>query len=285
MDNQLTLKFGGDGNIRVETLTEFLDCYKSILHQINYQFGHTSDDFFIEVSPPENGSFKIKISAKYKDLMLNALSGLVIGTLSGLIVVWCTPSSGDDKTLKEIRDILKNQKKLNEIESKDVYKIYQNIDARKVINNSFKILSNDEKISNFSLNRNETEIINIPKENFELNIKDDETIEESLTPKTEIIKDEVDLVLKTIHFEGGSKWGFVFRGYPIKAAIKAPEIQHMLNNESFRKGDVLKVILARKQSYDIELGTYIVDQNSYEIVQIIEHKSRNDEYVQTKISD
>ena len=61
--NQLTINFGGNGNIKVETLTEFLDNYKQLLHIINNELGYKSDDMIIEVSPPENGSFKIKLKS------------------------------------------------------------------------------------------------------------------------------------------------------------------------------------------------------------------------------
>ena len=284
MENQLTIKFGGDGNIKVETLTEFLDSYKSLLYLINNQFGHSNDDLIIEVSPPENGSFKIKLSPKYKEFILNNVGNLLTGTLAGLIVLWST--NNNNPTLEEIRDILKKSQTAPVVDPQDVYNIYQNIDARTFINTSFKVISNDSRVTNFKMEQNNLEIINIPSANFENLIKEEDSdLTEEVDSQVKTIEDEADLVIKTIHFEGGAKWGFIFRGYPIKAAIKAPEIQQMLNNESFRRGDILKVKLSRKQSYDQELGTFIVDQNSYEIVQIIEHRSRGNDYKQTRIDE
>ena len=92
----------------------------------------------------------------------------------------------------------------------------------------------------------------------------------------DVLKDEVQLVVKTIHFEGNAKWVFVFRGYPIKALIKDPEFIKKLNNEAFRKGDTLTVLLARNRTYDEDLQTFIVDQNSYVIEKVINHISKVD---------
>ena len=39
-NNQLTIKFGGDGNIKIETLTDFLDEYKDLLYLINTELGY-----------------------------------------------------------------------------------------------------------------------------------------------------------------------------------------------------------------------------------------------------
>jgi len=47
-----------------------------------------------------------------------------------------------------------------------------------------------------------------------------------------------------------------------------------MKNEAFRKGDALKVILSRKRNFDKDLQTYIVDQNSYVIEKVLEHKSK-----------
>ena len=88
--NQLTIKFGGNGNIRVETLTEFLSYYNEILHIINKELGYNSDDMIIEVSPPENGSFKINLKSKYKDLILEKIGDLTVGSFVGLLILFAT---------------------------------------------------------------------------------------------------------------------------------------------------------------------------------------------------
>ena len=110
--NQLTIKFGGDGNIKLDTLTDFLEDYKDLLFLINSELGYKSDDLNIEVSPPENGSFKIKIKSKYKDLILEKIGDLTVGTLVGLILLFASMKKSDE-SLEEIEKILKEQKSLN----------------------------------------------------------------------------------------------------------------------------------------------------------------------------
>jgi hypothetical protein len=41
------------------------------------------------------------------------------------------------------------------------------------------------------------------------------------------------------------------------------------------KGDSLKVILSWKRIFDEDLQTYIVDQNSYVIENVLNHKSKS----------
>lgn len=275
-NNQLTIKFGGDGNIKIETLTDFLDEYKDLLYLINTELGYKSDDLTIEVSPPENGSFKIKIKSKYKDLILDKLGDLSVGVLLGLIAIY-SANSGNKKDLEEIKTILEQK----EIKDKDVpnivYNIYNNSAAQQKIQQTFIIVNNDENVTNLKIENKESEIINIPKSEFSNLIKSLSVTELETIPQSDVLTDEATLIIKTIHFEGQAKWAFIFRGYLIKASIKDPNFINKLNNEAFRKGDALKVILSRKRNFDESLQTYIIDQNSYVIDKVIDHKSKIDD--------
>ncbi|TDP60807.1 hypothetical protein [Flavobacterium dankookense] len=273
-NNYLTIKFGGDGNIKVDTLTEFLEIYKELIYSVNNQLGYFVDDLIIEVSPPENGSFKIKISPKYEKMLLKSFETIVVSTLAGLLLYYLTKPK-EDNTLKEIKSLLEKQNVEPEIIN-NVYNFYQNTGAEQKIKQSFIIVNEDENITDLKIDKNDKEIINIPKSQFANLINREEQIEIENEPKKDIIRDEALLIVKTIHFEGNAKWVFIFRGYPIKASIKDPNFIIKLNNEAFRKGDTFKVILARNRTYDEDLQTYIVDQNSYVIEQVFEHISKTD---------
>jgi hypothetical protein len=272
-ENELVIKFGGDGNIKVDTLTEFLEIYKDLIYIINSKLGYDTEDLIIEVSPPENGSFKIKISPKYKKLLLRSFETIVVSTLGGLLLYYLTKE--DNKTLEEIKVILEKQNTEPDVIN-NVYNIYNTTPANQKIQQSFKIVDKDESIKDLKIAQNEREIINVPRTKFAKLAETSEHIDEVSEPKSDILKDEVNLIIKTIHFEGNAKWVFVYRGYPIKASIKDPNFVKKLNNEAFRKGDILKVVLARTRTYDEDLQTHIVDQSSYVIEKVIEHTSKTD---------
>ncbi|GFD94902.1 hypothetical protein KUL156_30160 [Alteromonas sp. KUL156] len=274
-NNQLTIKFGGAGNIKVDTLTEFLDNYKQLLYLINNELGYNPDDMIIEVSPPENGSFKIKLKSKYKDLILEKMGELTVGTLVGLIILFATNAT-QNKTEEDIKQILKDKQIVDKELPKIIYKVYQNSGANQKIQQTFIIVNNDENVKDLKIERKEKEVININRTDFPKLIDQVEELEIEEPLESDILTDEATLIIKTIHFEGHAKWAFIFRGYPIKASIKDSDFFERLKNEAFRKGDALKVILSRKRNFDEDLQTYIVDQSSYVIDKVTEHISKTD---------
>jgi len=274
-NNQLTIKFGGDGNIKVDTLTEFLNNYKQLLYLINNELGYNPDDMIIEVSPPENGSFKIKLKSKYKDLILEKMGDLTVGTLVGLLILFATNAT-QNNTEEEIKQILQEKQIVDKELPKIIYNVSQNSGANQKIQQTFIIVNNDENVKDLKIEREEKEIININRTDFPKFIDQLETQQIVELPESDILTDEAVLIIKTIHFEGQAKWAFIFRGYPIKASIKDADFFERLKNEAFRKGDALKVTLSRKRNFDQDLQTYIVDQNSYVIEKVNEHISKSD---------
>ncbi|MFD1293862.1 hypothetical protein ACFQ5N_08450 [Lutibacter holmesii] len=272
-NEQLTIRFGGDGNIKIETLTEFLDNYKILLYQINQEFGYSPDDLIIEVSPPENGSFKIKLSPKYKDLLVTSLTTLVVSTLSGLIIYHATKEE-ENSSIEEVKTLLEKHQIKDPKVNQYVYNIYQNTGTQQKINQTFVVVNNDSNISGLKIERDNEEIINVNQNEISELLQKTKIIETDEIPETDIVSDEQILIIKTIHFEGKGKWAFIFRGYPIKAIIKDTKFLERLSEEPFMKGDSLKVILSRKRTFDDELQTYIIDQNSYAIENVLLHKSK-----------
>lgn len=282
MENQITIRFQGDGNIKVQTLTDFLNNYKQLLYQINTNLGYAPDDLVIEVYPPENGSFKINLSPKYQNAILKTVGAIVATTLSGLLVYHLTQPS-QPATIEQIETILEEKGISDKDLPKNVRNLYHYSGANQTINQTFIIVDGDEKITGLTIDQDETEIINIPKARIKEFISDSLQIEEQEQPKEDTLTDEAILVIKTIHFEGNAKWAFIFRGYPIKAVIRDEKFIERLNNEPFRKGDSLKVILSRKRHFDEDLQTYIVDQSSYSIDKVLEHTSKDDNSNQLSI--
>lgn len=273
--SQITIRFGGEGNINVETLTSFLEQYKQVLFQINNELGHNPNDLIVEVSPPENGSFKIKLKSKYKDLILDKIGDLTTGTLVGLVVLFAS-NLNNGVSKEEVEQIL-DERQIKDKEVKNtVYNIFQKGSAQKQIQQTFIVVNNDANINSLMIEQQEKEFVHIERNELPKLIEQMSNLELETSPQSDILTDEAMLIIKTIHFEGNAKWAFVFRGYPIKAYIKDPDFLTKLRTEAFRKGDSLKVVLSRKRNFDEDLRTYIVDQNSYVIEKVINHISKID---------
>ena len=273
--SQITIRFGGKGNINVETLTSFLEQYKQVLFQINNELGHNPNDLIVEVSPPENGSFKIKLKSKYKDLILDKIGDLTTGTLVGLVVLFAS-NLNNGVSKEEVEQIL-DERQIKDKEVKNtVYNIFQKGSAQKQIQQTFIVVNNDANINSLMIEQQEKEFVHIERNELPKLIEQMSNLELETSPQSDILTDEAMLIIKTIHFEGNAKWAFVFRGYPIKAYIKDTDFLTKLRTEAFRKGDSLKVVLSRKRNFDEDLRTYIVDQNSYVIEKVINHISKID---------
>lgn len=276
MNNQLTIRFGGEGNIKVDTLTYFLENYKQVLYLINAELGYKDEDMSVEVSPPENGSFKIKIKSKYKDLILDKMGDLSVGVLLGLVAIYSANINSSGVTIEEVNQLLEEKQISQKEVPKAVTNIYQNTGAKQNIQQTFILVNDDENITDLRIEQDNREILRLDKTEISkiLENQSEEEIEE--IQESDVLTDEATLIIRSLHFEGHAKWGFIFRGYPIKASIKDVEFLEKLNNEAFRKGDSLKVLLSRKRNYDEDLQTFIIDTSSYKIEKVIKHTSKDD---------
>ena len=70
--------------------------------------------------------------------------------------------------------------------------------------------------------------------------------------------------------------GFIWRGYPSKATLKDENFKIKLSSEAFKRGDILQVKLQKRSVYNEGLSTYIVDETRYEIIEVLNHTSKND---------
>jgi hypothetical protein len=273
--NEIIICFGGEGNINVETLTHFLEQYNLVLHQINNELGHHPNDLIVEVSPPENGSFKIKLKSKYKDLLFDKIGDLVSNSLVGLFVIYAS-NYYHAVTKEDVEQILGQKQIVDQEVKKTVYNIFQKGSVQKQIQQTFIIVNNDENITALMIEQHENEFLYIQRDQLPFIIEKLSNLELAKHLESDELSEEATLIIKTIHFEGNAKWAFVFRGYPIKAYIKDSEFSERLKTEAFRKGDSLRVILSRKRNFDEDLQTYIVDQNSYVIEKVLKHISKTD---------
>lgn len=274
MENELLIRFGGDSHIRIETLTEFLEKYRFLLYKINNGLGYSDSDLIVEVYPPEEGSFKIKLSPKYENLMLGVLGGFVASTLAGLVILWVSSPNENKISISDVERIIKcvNQNNDKEIVVQ-VYNNYQLTEVKQTLNQTFEVVSKDNTISSLDVSLDNKEIVNIPKSDFHKYIKAEDELSDEVIKNEKIDIVEASIIIKTVHFEGKAKWTFIWNGYQIKASVKDQEFLDGMNSEPFKKGDLLKVKLQKRSIFNEDLNTYIVDEKSYEIIEVINHSS------------
>lgn len=262
----LIIKFGGAGNIKIETLTKFLEEYKKLLYIINAEFGYSEEDLSLEVSPPEKSSFKIQIHPRYKKQILAGIGTLAINVLGGIILYHTTKSENPEKA----NEIITNNEN-----GKIINKIYNSEQGKQIVNQTFILVDNDENINGLELDKEGERLISLNKKEISQIVSNNENQDKESTEieTFDILNDKQTLILKTIHFEGQAKWAFIFKGYNIKATMNDEEFLKQMNNISFKKGDILTVILSRKRIYDEVLNTFIVDQNSYKIEKVLNHSN------------
>ena len=197
-ENQITIRFGGDGNIKVETLTEFLNEYKQLFLLINSELGYSPNDFCIEVSPPENGSFKIKLKPKYKDLILDKFGDLSVGVLLGLLAFF-TAGIGRNSEIDEIKELLEKKEITDKESPKIVQNLVQNTGAFQNIKQTFIIVNNDENITDLKIEKQDKEFINIPRNKFSNYIGNEDNTNENteILVESDIYTDDASLVIKT----------------------------------------------------------------------------------------
>lgn len=240
MENELLIKFGGENTIKVETLTSFLDSYAYIFHRINTEIGYQPEDLVIHVSPPIEGSFKIKISPKYENLALKTLGGVVTGTMVGVLIAWMSPSSSISKDdIDEL--ITKHAHLIPSDNAKYINNIYQDVNVKQIINQTFIVVGKDPNVDSLEIRKDNYEVLSVPRKDFSKYIKND--VVENGSKKEEERKENAVLIIKTIHFEGKSKWGFIHNGNSFKATIKDQDFLRKLKDEPFKKGDKLSVKL------------------------------------------
>ena len=211
------------------------------------------------------------------------MGDITAATLTGLIILFATNTS-QNSTKEEVEKILKERNITNLDVPNIVYNVYQNTGANQKIQQTFVIVNKDENIKNLKIENDQQEFIDIPRNEFTKLIENNIEKEKEEKPLSDTINDEAILIIKTLHFEGNAKWGFIFRGYPIKASIKDLEFIERLKSESFSKGDSLKVILSRERNYDEDLQTYIINQSSYKVQKVIEHNSKKENRNQKKLN-
>lgn len=282
--HELDLVFGGDGLISLTTLSNTLNNYKNLIENINLELGYNYNDIEFQVSPPVHGSFGIKLTPKGKDQLVSTS----LNTVSGILVTLFTVYISNPKSKEDAKNQIVNHYNLtNEANDKLVnhtLNLHEDERNEQIINNTFNIVLNDSKVENLEIKTSDHKpAIKVDRSDFEALARKSIQHTKSEVSSEQIIKEHNTLIIKSIIFEGTAKWTFDLNGHTIKAKVKDEEFMNKLENKSFMKGDLLKVLLSHKKVLNEEFNIYEIDPNSYEILTVIKHISKNDP-TQTKLN-
>lgn len=163
--------------------------------------------------------------------------------------------------------------------NKNSFEIYKsNPMITEALNKNFELLDDDDNISGLTISNKETgtEIITVPKINFQNFVKDNEYFqkEKKINPTKATL-----YIKKADHFpkETYVIWNFIYDGSGIKATIKDQDFIKRINDgERFGQGDALEVELLIEQEWAEKLNTYI-RSGKYEVLKVYDIVRRQKE--------
>jgi hypothetical protein len=149
-----------------------------------------------------------------------------------------------------------------------------NPQVEKNISRMFETIEHDDAIQNFGLTPHVSDpepLIQFPREDFP-KLAQPPAI---LAPDNEISRrsteHEARLVILKAWMKPGRKWSFEWNGVPVSAPITDAAFLGRFSRREFLLGvgDALDVVLRFQQTYDEDLGLWVNDHGTYEIVKVI----------------
>lgn len=141
---------------------------------------------------------------------------------------------------------------------------------------TFEIIEEDEAVDNFGITPEITDavpLVQIPRDDFPILLHREYITELSADPgadRRERIEEARLVVLKLWLKAIKRKWSFEWNGVPISAPISDASFLTRVENgeEIIGGGDALEVVLKYVQVYDAEIGVYVNDPSTFEIVAV-----------------
>lgn len=284
-NNIIKFKFGSDKNdIDAYTFTSIVECLSILASEINKNINKSrqlENEINIRITAIEKGSFEFVVdivrfikdnifSKENVEYAMNIITILVgIYGLRGLLRKKRNPEKVEklnEEDLKITND-LGNSLIVNEM----TFNLYdKNPEVYKSLNQTFSTLSLDRNIKDFSL------LTDKNVEVFKSEFKDFEELSETVKYEEngiKILDHTSKLFIARVSFDKKLTWDFYYNSMKIKAKIKCPEFQKLIENgERFAKGDMLEVKMNINQVFDKSVNTYI--NKSCEIIEILKHIPR-----------
>lgn len=285
MTSDFKVEFGGDSHeIDLATLTTSLVSFGLALQEIQQQIDPEAR-LDIKVRPPERGSFLIDLVLSAPDSVSSAfnmftrenvsLADNLISILSNMLGLKQHLNGEPPQSVTPNQDGLtlnvENNYGTIMIIQEPTYKLldeHPKID--KLLTTAFSAIEKDESIDNVKILDKAREVLaDIENDQFEFMAAPVRT--SAPKEKRTIIKSGVEIFAYRLSFEEGAKWGFVYEGQKISAAMTDPAFRKAIEDqEAFAKGDIFKVDLSVSQEYDPTVRNYL--NTGYEVVKVLEHR-------------
>jgi len=264
------IRFECEGNqVDANTLINELITYTSLINEVNKQYSNGSKDINIKVNAFEKGSFIVDIElvenlynlfASRENVQYLAAIVTIIGGLFSLFKKY-----KGSPTPKNSIQINKNIT-INET----ITNIYNSPLTRKPISCMIESASNDPSVEGLQIKskvgEKDFDDIKIEKDEFKELIYKDFESELEIPEERHSIIENAHLTITKLAFEPGSRWEFIYSGFPISMTVKDANLMSLINHgQKFAKGDALLVDLDILSIYDLNLNAYI--NKSYKIIE------------------
>ncbi|WP_158712951.1 hypothetical protein [Parabacteroides pacaensis] len=273
----MQIKFEGQNSqVDANTLVNILIHYNNLIEIVNKEYGQGEKRISLRVNAIEKGSFIIDLSP-IENIVKTLFSGEGIAYVAGVVSItggiyelykWMKGKPIKSKEDKETAEkILKSGNTTININTINIYNLRQ---SRETISKSIETANQDESVEgiSYSFGKEDDKVVYKRKEFSELIYTDFDS--ENDLPGEEFEDVETSLNIRSLSFEKGGVWGFVYNGFPIKSTVKDEVLmEHINSGAKFAKGDSIKVVLRIMKQWNPEYKTYI--NKSYKILEFKEH--------------
>lgn len=273
MESQnIRIRYSGQSHqIDANTLIQTLIHYSALVEAVN-QLQGGSRDIKLQVKAIEKGSFIIDI-----ELVENIIATIftnngvkyiseLIGVIGGVITIY-QAFKGKPTTKKEVNNSGIYIENLN-ITTDSLTSIYNSPLVREAISKSFEAANEDSGVEGVELTFGEKEIV-IEKESFKDLIYTDFDSEQG-SPEEKIEDVDATMTIRSLSFESGSQWKFIYKGFNIAMNVKDSALMDAINKGArFGKGDAIRVKLRIVKKLNKEYNVY--ENKSFKILEFYEH--------------
>lgn len=258
-DNIIKLHYeGAEHSIDANTLISSLLHLTNVIELINEEYGGGAKSIKIMVDTPEPGSFLIGVRVLEWVKGLFGAKGISYGadilTIFNAIVSLFKEKKGKPVDDNNTSIVINNYGKQY---VSHITNIYNNPATREAISKSFETLNGDDNVEGFEVIGKDYKT-QIPRCDFSDLVYTD--FESEQPTKEDIVSEEdATLIIKSLHFEKGKQWTFLYRGENFRLTVKDDALMEKISEGmQFGRGDAIKVRLRTVKKFEPLYGVHVV---------------------------